>query len=114
MPPVGEPTVTLMTKVIVTLATVSVATTLFVCISLRMPDPDNRHGHQYGNFAVMTGSIMAALLYTPVLAFFVWDFSWWLALLVTPSAFVIGMPGLILALPLLNVVERVFPTHSDE
>jgi len=56
---------------------------------------------------------MAALLYTPVLAFFVWDFAWWLAILVTPSAFVTGMAGLVLALPLLIVVERVFPTNGD-
>jgi len=109
----GQPTVTLMTQVIVTLATAWVTTTLFVYMELRAPDPDNSLGHQGGNVAIVTGSILAALLYTPVLAFFVWDFSWWLAILVTPSAFVTGTAGFVLALPLLTVVERVFSNHGD-
>jgi len=105
--------VTLIAQIIITLATASIITTLFVRIALRLPDTDETLGHQGGNVAVMSGSILAALLYTPVLAFVVWDFSWWLALLVTPSAFVTGMAGFLLALPLLNIAERIFPTHSD-
>ena len=96
-----------------TLVAVSITTALFVRMSLRLPDPNSTHGHQDGNLAVMSGAVLAALAYTPILAFFVWDFQWWLSLLITPTAFITAMPGLILASPLLKIAERIAPTDFD-
>ena len=102
----------LIMKIVITLAVVSLTTTLFVDRMLRVFDPDNKHGHQGGTIAVMRGSTFAALLYTPLLAFFVWDLSWWVALLVTPSAIFTGMLGFLVALPLLYLVAWLVP-HGD-
>ena len=104
----------LFAQICVTLAVVSVTTAIAIRLGLQAPDPDNEYGHQGGNLALAIGSIMAALLYTPVLAHFVWGASWWLSLLVTPSAFATGILGLILALPLLNVLEWLMPTLESE
>jgi len=105
--------VNLFTQLCVTLASASVVTAVFVRISLQSFDPEDEAGHQGGNLAVASGSIMAGLLYTPVLAYFVWGLSWWLAILVTPSAFITGMFGFILALPLLNLIEWMSPSPTE-
>ena len=96
---------TLATQILITLATVSVTTTFFMFID----DVDlDEHGHQAGGIALYVASVMAALIYTPVLAYFVWDLPWWLAILATPSAFVTGMFGMLLGSPLMMVVESIF------
>ena len=64
-------------------------------------------GHQTGNLAVTSGATFAALLYTPALFYFVWGFSWWIALLTTPLGILFAFPGVILFLLAFQVVRRL-------
>ncbi|MEL6107060.1 MAG: hypothetical protein AAFU85_13535 [Planctomycetota bacterium] len=97
----------------ITFVVVSVLTTITVFRALRSDDFD-RYGHQGGNHAVMFGSILAGLIYTPILAFSVWGVPWWVCVLLIPTAFVTAPLGLLACLPLLNVVDRVWPHEDDE
>lgn len=97
----------------ITFAVMSVLTTITVFRALQSDEFD-QYGHQGGNHAVISGSILAGLLYTPILAFLVWGFPWWACLLLIPTAFVTAPLGLLSSLPLLNLVGLFTSENEDQ
>ncbi len=98
----------MLVQIVLTVFAMSAVTALFVAICLWLLSVHERQSgelshHSAGNQAVMAGSTLAAAVYIPLLLVFVWDVTWWCALIAVPSAIVVGMPGLVLSLPLLQL-----------
>lgn len=109
----------MLAQLIVTVVVMSLVTALavayeFRALSIRERESGEPAHHQAGNQAIMVGSILAALAYTPLLLWFVWELPWWIALsaaLLTP---IIGMPGFLLALPLMPLAQWLLPELDDQ
>ena len=90
----------------------------YLCVSVALSDLDEQSergeepSHHAGNHALMIGSVMGALIDTPLLLFFVWGVRWWIALLATPLGFISAFPGIILYLCAFQVVRRLFPSYK--